>query len=165
MPKLRPLIITAVLATCPLFVGACRGQRQHAHGRSASASASAATAVKSATPDVLALLDGLKSGDVLDAWTVQSVSAVRPDGVVSVVVKRDADVVALIVANLGTTARAPASSERYAVYWENSPPATKVDPELAGAVARLLADRLRKTENRVPSPAGMTELRRPTTPA
>lgn len=126
-------------------------------GRGGASAASQGSAGPPPTPDVVALLDGLKQSDMLGAVTVSSVSPVTR-GAIFVSVTLGAQRGTLFVMNRGSTQHPPAAVGKYAVYYENEGADQTIPASTLLEACRALADRIRKTEARVPEPTGLSEL-------
>jgi len=120
-----------------------------------SAPQTAKPARPAAGPDVLALLDGLGPGDRLGPAEVAFVSPVA-HGTFDVELKSGATRGALFVGMREGGPAPAASSDRYAVYYWNRNTAERMSVESLQAACSALAERLRRTEARVPVPSGMT---------
>ena len=105
--------------------------------------------------EVLALLDGLKAGDLLGPAKVVHVGAVTHGSVV-IDVEEGTQRGGIFFVKLGGGPLPPASSDRYAVYYRNSKAPNAIPAAALRTVCTSLADRLRGTEARVPPPSGLT---------
>lgn len=115
-------------------------------------------AVPPATPDVVALLDGLKPGDSIGPATVARVSAVVGGAILVYVTQGPQRGMVSVVKRGGPNApNPPATSEKYAVYFRTEKGAPDVLPEkVIMDACTALAERLRRTEPRAPTPAGLS---------
>ena len=111
------------------------------------------------TPDVLTLLDGLKPTDLLGPATVAHVSPVVAGKILVYVTVGAERGMAFIVKRDGppSAPAPPVTSEKYAVYYqvEKSGP-RGLSSGVLMEVCTALAERLRRTEARAPTPAGLT---------
>jgi hypothetical protein len=111
----------------------------------------AGAAVESAPAPGPAELIGLREGEALGPLVIEGFRPIT-DGCLPLAVRSGDGRGQLEVALRGGAAVPAASSERYAVYWDQSPSLT---PEVLGQAAAALAERLRSTESKVQPPAGM----------
>lgn len=113
------------------------------------------------------MLGGLRTGDELDGYHVTEVVGVRSDGGVTVQLVRGGAAVKLLVtiAPEDDEPRAPARTEKYAVYYENVERGPSAPEEDCQRLARALARRIEAVEGTVPVPPGMKRPRRAGQPA
>jgi hypothetical protein len=107
------------------------------------------------TPEVTALLDGLKTGDKLGAADVVHVSPVT-EGRIDVEVSRGEARGKIFVVKRTERPSPPASTTQYSVFYRTEKSQTPMPNEALDAACQALAERLRKTESSVPAPAGLT---------
>jgi hypothetical protein len=148
----------ATLVALGVAAGACKAGPPG--GQPApSASSPPPEPVAPATPEVTALLDGLEPGDRLEGFAVSSVGAVRSDGVVPIELEAPGKRISIVVALATASPPAPAGTEKYGVYYERADRSGATNDE-AQRVAAAIAQRVRKTEQRVAVPPGMKKLAR-----
>lgn len=148
---------------------ACRPQSNQADGaneptvrnetipmvRSSSAPASA---------QQLALLDGLGVGDELEGYEMVWIGAVRADGGMEIRLEAGGQRMRLVIALISDTPRPPVRTEKYGLYYEGLDVTHAAGEEESLRVLEALAKRVRNVEAKVPTPAGLGQLRPPSTP-
>jgi hypothetical protein len=109
-----------------------------------------------AAGDVIALLDGLKPGDKLEAVTVLAIDA-PSERVVRVHVGVEGMVFTIGISRAGSSAGKPppVTTGRYELGYGNARGSGELPPGAMGNAAEALAERIRRRESEVPLPAGM----------
>jgi len=111
----------------------------------------------------VALLDGLRVGDVVEGYEVVWVGAARADGGMEVGLEAGGRRMRLVVALVSEAPRPPVRTERYGLFYEASDALHAAGVEESLRVLEALAKRIRKVEGRVPVPPGMGQLAPPST--
>ena len=119
---------------------------------------------------VIDLLDGLKPGDKLGGIAVVAVGAVDRDGLIGIHLLQERQGlsslgVRLVVAQKSDEPPPPLYTAKYAVYYQALGPLKAPMPEELNKALRELVDRLKRTEDRVPTPARLGRLKKPGSPA
>jgi len=109
-----------------------------------------------AASDVIALLDGLKPGDKLEAVTVMAIDAPSERVVrVQVGVEGMAFTIGINLAGSSAGKPPPVTTGKYEIGYGNPRGTGELPPGAMGNAAEALAERIRRRENEVPVPAGM----------
>lgn len=116
------------------------------------------------------LLEGLKAGDTLQGAKVMAVGGVSKDGGIPINVLMEREglqplAAQIVVHTRSEDPRPPAWSAKYAVFYHMLGP---FKPPMPGDIKRMIdevAERLKRTEDKVPMPGGMKPARRPGSPA
>ncbi len=111
----------------------------------------------------LALLDGLRVGEVVEGYEVVWIGAARADGGMEVRLEAGGRRMRLVVALLSETPRPPVRTEKYALFYEASDALHAAGVEECVRVLEALAKRIRNVEGRVPVPPGVRPLPPPST--
>lgn len=119
-------------------------------------SAPAPQAYKEADEAVLKLLGGLKKGDALGGVQVTAVSAVV-QGRIFIQLSKDNAVGEVVLTKQDENGPLPpAKSQKYAIFFSTpSPKVPSISQGQLTAVCEALVERLRATEDTVPSPEGL----------
>ncbi len=142
---------------------ACRAREQSSTREAAPASSSpvapavASVVVPPVGPDVRAMLGGVSVGSTVEEFGVKEIGGVRSDGAVPVRLEHEGKTVwlALTLVPEDDDPRPPASTAKYAVYYESGERGKGASEEDCHRVAQAMAEKLRAVEDRVPVPAGM----------
>lgn len=107
--------------------------------------------------DVRALLDGLGPGTALTGgWSVRGISPPQEQRIVIDVARGEAGFRVWVTRKGGGSGAPPAQTERYALFSvQPRPEANSVSSEDLGRVLEAVAERIRRTEQRVPAPRGL----------
>lgn len=111
-----------------------------------------------ATPEVLALLDGLRVGDALGDFRVRRIAAPTPSGRVIAVDLENAgmELTITIARRDALPHRAPRRTARYDLFYGSPRPAGRTLAfEAIAPLLEALAARIARVEERAPTPAGM----------
>jgi hypothetical protein len=118
-----------------------------------------------ADKEVTDLLEGLKAGESIQGYPVAAVGAVTPEGVIPIVFIKDGQGATIKIAQRTDVPSPPANSRHFGVFFE---PFDGMKPLPSADLMNLvnsIADRLKRTEDKVPQPKGMKPLPRPSQPA
>jgi hypothetical protein len=139
--------------------GACRDQ-----GKTSPTSAAASTAAPPhelpAGQDVLDLLGGLAVGQVIEGFEIKRIGAVRADGLIPIEVQNVRGLVLLVVGLAPSETPAPAETDKYCVYWLRAGDHPAPPDDQVRLLAKAIAERIEKVEDKVPTPKGMKPLGR-----
>jgi hypothetical protein len=140
---------------------ACRdGGTKSDEGVAASSSASRVEA-RPASEDVRAVLGGLQVGDTVEGYEVTWIGAVREDGGVALRLEQGGRRMRLAMGLDTDDPRPPVRTEKYALYYEKTGRLDAASEEDCARVLESLAKRIRKVEQKLPTPAGMRPLPAP----
>jgi hypothetical protein len=102
-----------------------------------------------------AFLDGLKVGDELMGFRVAFVGAPREDGLMPIEFEQNGNFAMIVVGLITTDPLPPATTSKYAVYFERVHDKPQAKPEQASRLTEAVAARIRKVEETQPAPSGL----------
>jgi len=151
--------VVGVVAMGPV---ACRDGGTKSSEASVSASSSPSRVeARPASEDVRAVLGGLQVGDTVEGYEVTWIGAVREDGGVALRLEQGGRRMRLAMGLDTEEPRPPVRTEKYALYYEDTRRLDAASQEDCARVLESLAKRIRKVEQKLPTPAGMRALPTP----
>ena len=107
------------------------------------------------------MLGGLQVGDTVEGYEVTWIGAVREDGGVALRLEQGGRRMRLAMGLDTEEPRPPVRTEKYALYYEDTRRLDAASQEDCARVLESLAKRIRKVEQKLPTPAGMRALPTP----
>lgn len=112
-----------------------------------------------AGPEVVALLDGLAVGNKVGGVPVLAVGAIDARGTIPIVIGQEGEASIIVVAARTETPSPPVNTKSYSVFYETFDARPPVSQQGLAQAMKDVADRLRKTEEKLPVPASLKPLR------
>ena len=104
----------------------------------------------------LALLDGLRVGDMVEGFKVEWIGAVGSNGAMTVRLSEAGRKLNVSIALKSTRPMPPVYTDKYAVYFDSLDASNSVGSQRALEVVEALAKRIRRVEKDMPVPPGMS---------
>jgi len=164
IPAIPALRFTLALVAAIALVGA-PGCNDNPSGGPAPASSTPRALPAPAGADISALLDGLKSGDKLAGVPVAAIGAIDSRGAIPIVLQQGDSCSVIAIAARTEEPSPPMSTRSYSLFFEGFDHRSAVPQQQLLEAMRDLASRLKKTEDKLPVPAGLKALARPGAPA